>query len=161
MKTLYLHNFACWAAARAIHNPHLSDTQTVKIRLALEKVNIQQFVLNPELLLDFPQTHEKLVNKLLKTLKWDEHSGYGAAAKIVAIYFKVTLVIGHNAPKKIAEKIYPPLDSFNLKSLGLKKLKWTNMSKSDFEEALKSLKVHCEALKINYVDFESRNTFIK
>jgi hypothetical protein len=158
--TNYVHNFACWAAARAIHNPHLSDTQTVKIRLALEKVNIQQFVLNPELLLDFPQTHEKLVNKLLKTLKWDEHSRYGAAAKIVAIYFKVTLVISRNAPREIIHKIYPPLDSFNLKQLGIRNLNWTNIARNDFNIIIQQLEKYCNNHNLTFLDFESKNKLV-
>jgi len=159
MNSTYLHNFACWAAARSIQNPHLSDTQTEKIRLALEKIDIQQFVSDPELLKDFSKTHHTLVNKLLKSLKWDEKTRFGVAAKIIAIYFKVTLVIGHNAPKKIIDKIYPPLDSFNLKVIGLKKLRWTSMGKPAFEEAIVMLDKHCKEMKMSYVDFEAKNTF--
>ena len=159
MNNTYLHNFACWAAARSIQNPHLSDTQTEKIKLALEKIDIQQFVSDPELLQDFPKTYKKLISKLIKVLNWDEKTRFGVAAKIIAIYFKVTLVIGRNAPKKIIAKIYPPFDSFNLKSLGLKELKWTNMGETDFNEAIKMLDKHCKEMKMSYVDFEAKNTF--
>ena len=159
MKNTYLHNFACWAAARSIQNPHLSDTQTVKIRLALEKIDIQQFVSNPELLSEFSKTYHSLIGKLVKVLNWDRETKYGASAKIIAIYFKVTLVIGHNAPKKIIDKIYPPLDSFNLKAIGLNNLKWTSMGKPEFEAAIVMLDKYCKKMKMSYVDFESKNTF--
>ena len=157
MKSEYIHNFACWTAARSIQNPHLTDTQTEKIRFALEKLDIQQFVSNPELLVDFPKTYMKLTSKLIKILNWDEGTRFGVAAKVIAIYFKVTLIIGKNASKKIIDKIYPPLDSFNLKSLGLKKLKWTNMGKPEFKEAIKILDQHCKEMKMSYVDFEAKN----
>ena len=101
MDDLYLHNFACWTAARSIQNPHLKDTQTERIRFALGKIDIQQFVSDPELLNEFPKTYHRLISKLVKALNWDVEIKYGAAAKIIAIYFKVTLVIGHNASKKI------------------------------------------------------------
>lgn len=161
MKSEYIHNFACWTAARSIQNPHLTDTQTEKIRLALEKIDIQQFVSDPELLLDFPKTYKKLISKLIKVLNWDEKTRFGVAAKIIAIYFKVTLVIGRNAPKKIIDKIYPPLDSFNLKAIGLNNLRWTSMGKPEFETAILMLDKHCKEMKMSYVDFEAKNTFTK
>jgi hypothetical protein len=159
MDNAYLHNFGCWAAARSIQNPKLKNTQTEKIRFALEKIDIQQYLSNPGLLQDFSKTNDKLIVKLVKALNWDKKTKYGVAAKIIAIYFKVTLVIGQNAPKKIIDKIYPPFDSFNLKSLGLKKLRWTNMGETEFKEAIKMLDKHCKEMKMNYVDFEAKNTF--
>jgi hypothetical protein len=157
MNNTYLHNFACWAAARSIQNPNLSDTKTKKIRLALEKIDIQQFVSDPELLLDFPKTHKKLISKLIKVLNWDEKTRFGVAAKIIAIYFKVTLVISRNAPREIIHKIYPPLDSFNLKQLGIRNLNWTNIDKTDFNFIIEQLEIYCKNNNLTFLDFESKN----
>ncbi len=50
MLSEYIHNFACWSAARAVQNPHNWGTKTILIKAAIEKVNLSNYVSNPELL---------------------------------------------------------------------------------------------------------------
>jgi len=44
---------------------------------------------------------------------------FGVASKIIAMYFKVSIIIPAKDPKNVRLKIYPPIDSINLKQLGL------------------------------------------
>lgn len=157
----YLHNFACWSASRAIHNPHISGTKTTVIKKAIENSGLENYISNPNLLDNYSISHDNLVKKLNKELGWDLNERYGVVAKIIAIYFKVSIIIPCNASKKIMEQIYPPFDSINIIKLGLVKYKWTNLNKDKFKYISNELKNYCLKNHLTFIDFESENVLHK
>jgi hypothetical protein len=156
----YTHNFACWAAARAVHNPHNSGTSTDIIKDAIEKSGLEAFVENPMLLEGYPSIHDSLVKKLNKKLRWSIDEKYGVLAKIIAMYFKVSLILTNKAPKKILEQIYPPIDSHHLKTLGLQKLRWTNMNGKEFNQSIDALESYCKEHSMNFITFEGNHPLV-
>jgi hypothetical protein len=162
MKNEYLHNFACWAAARAVQNPNLKGTNTKTIKNAIELLDLFSFVENPERLSDYPIIHDKLVVGLLNKLNWvDQENRYGVAAKIIAIYFKVAIIIPEKAQIAIIESIYPPIDAHNLKKLKtIKNSKWTKLNKEKFDEIIIALKKHTKDNQLSFINFEAENHLI-
>jgi hypothetical protein len=158
----YIHHFACWAAARAIQNPNNNGTKTSIIKEAIENAGFEDYVKDPNMLDNYHVIHQKLVKILNKQLCWDLDKNYGVIAKIIAIYFKVSIILPFNAPKKIIEQIYPPIDSFNLKTLELNKvMKWTSIDKAMYLNAISKLVDYCAKHKINFIEFEEKNRLIR
>lgn len=157
---MYLHNFACWAAARAVQNPRLKGTKVKDIKNAIENIGLYSYVEKPSSLLEYDKIHDNLVDKFLKAMGW-RNSYYGVAAKIIAIYFKVTLNITGKAPSNISNLIYPPLDSYNLKQIyGSRSApNWTSLDKTSFKRVLRDLIYYCEKHKISFKNFEANNPF--
>jgi hypothetical protein len=158
----YLHNFACWAAARAVQNPHHSGTSTAIIRQALDDINIYSYVEDPTKLLDYKNEHIKIVNNLLEKLGWDKDGDrYGVATKIIAIYFKVAVIIPGKASSSIIKGIYPPIDSLNLSKIkGFSNYKWTKLNKDKYEDIITALDNQLKNNNSSFIDFEAENTFI-
>jgi hypothetical protein len=158
MLSEYIHNFACWSAARAVQNPNNWGTKTVLIKSAIEKVNLSNYVSNPELLTNYKLVHHQLILKLNKELNWDLNKHYGVLSKILAIYFKVTIIIPNNAPELIKNLVYPPIDSINILKIGLgKKYKWTKINEEHFNEIIDLLEKHCLTFNMSFIEFESKN----
>ena len=156
----YTHNFACWAAARAIHNPHNKGTKTKIIKAAIENVGFEKYVENPQLLGDYKSIHKELVNKLNKELDWNLDEQYAVLAKIIAMYFKVAIILPNKAPKKILEQIYPPIDSHHLKTIGLQKLRWTNMNAKVFNQSIDALEIYCKQHSMDFIAFEGNHPLV-
>jgi hypothetical protein len=156
----YTHHFACWAAARAIHNPNNSGTSTDIIKDAIEKAGLEDFVENPKLLESYPSIHDSLVKNLNKKLRWSIDEKYGVLAKIIAMYFKVAIILPNNASKKIMEQIYPPIDSHHLKPIGLQKLRWTTMNAKDFKQAIGALEDYCKQYSMDFIAFEGNHPLV-
>jgi hypothetical protein len=161
LKNFYIHNFACWAAARAVQNPHLNGTGTEKIRKALDDIDIYSHVEDSTKLIDYSNAHKVIVKQLLMKLNWNECVyKYGVASKIIAIYFKVSIIIPNNEPWSLMEKIYPPIDSYNISKIkGFEKFKWTKLDESTFYKMITSLEKQLEMEKSNFIEFESQNIF--
>ena len=161
MKNIYIHNFACWAAARAVQNPHLNGTGTEKIRKALDDIDIYSHVEDSTKLLDYSNAHKVIVDELLIKLNWKKYADkFGVASKIIAIYFKVTIIIPNKEPRSLMEKIYPPIDSYNISKIkGFEKFKWTKLDESTFYKMITSLENQLETEKSNFIEFESQNIF--
>jgi hypothetical protein len=162
MKDLYIHNFACWAAARAVQNPNLSGTSTLKIRKALDAIDIYSYIEDPTKLSDYKKEHGKILKKFLEKLGWDkDESRFGAAAKVIAIYFKVGIIIPSKAPLHIINGIYPPIDSHNLAKIkGFKNNKWTKINEATYSKIIEALYIQLKSTNSSFIDFESENTFI-
>ena len=157
----FLHNFACWAAARAVQNPKLSSNSTDIIRKALDEINIYSYVEDPSKLSDYEIEHKKIVKNLIGKLKWDSNDRYGVAAKIIAIYFKVAIIIPAKAPSSIINGIYPPIDAFNLKSIeGFKDAKWTKLNEARYDEIITALDEQLKNNNSSFIDFEAQNTLL-
>lgn len=158
MNNQYIHHFACWAAARSVQNPRNKNTQSLIIKNVIEDVGLKKYFLNPSLLDNYDVVHDVLVTKILKDLGWGKDK-YGVAAKIIAIYFKVSLILPGNASLKIINGIYPPLDSINLHKInGFKNKAWTSINRNDFLVAIKQLKKQLK--EDSFIEFESINPII-
>lgn len=157
----YTHNFACWAAARAIHNPQNKGTKTKIIKAAIEKVGFEKYIENPQLLESYKKSHNVLVNKLNKELDWNLDEQYGVLAKIIAMYFKVAIILPNKTSKKIMEQIYPPIDSHHLKTIGLRQLKWTSMNAKEFNQSIVALESYCKTNSMSFIDFEGKHSLVK
>jgi hypothetical protein len=161
MNKEYLHNFACWAAARAVQNPNVSNNSTAVIKEAIDKISLYDYVENPNELSNYKTEHNNIVLKLLNELKWNETDRYGVAAKIIAIYFKVTIIIPGRAISSIIEKIYPPIDSYNLsKIIGFEKHKWTELDEKTYQDIITALELQLKKNNSSFIDFEAGNTLI-
>jgi hypothetical protein len=156
----YTHNFACWAAARAVQNPNNSGTSTGIIKDAVEKAGLEAFVENPKLLEDYPSIHDYLVKKLNKKLGWSIDQKYGVLAKIIAMYFKVAIILPNKASKKIMVQIYPPIDSHHLNTIGLRNLRWTNMNEKGFNQSIDALKRYCKQQSMDFTAFEGNHPLV-
>lgn len=157
----YIHHFACWAAARAIQNPNNKGTKTSNIKDAIENAGFQDYVKDPNLLDNYRAIHHKLVKILNKELNWDLDKKYGVIAKIIAMYFKASLILPQKSSKKILEQIYPPIDSFNLKTLELNKdMHWTAIDKTMYLKVINKLEKYCANHKINFIEFEEKNRLL-
>lgn len=162
MKNFYLHNFACWAAARAVQNPNLSGTGTEIIRKALDDIDIYSHVEDSTKLLDYSNAHKVIVNELLLKLYWNKCKyKYGVASKIIAIYFKVSIIIPNKEPWSLMGKIYPPIDSYNISKIkGFEKFKWTKLDEPTFYKMISSLENQLKNERSSFLDFESKNNLI-
>lgn len=158
----YIHHFACWAAARAIQNPNNKGTKTSIIKDAIENAGLEDYVKDPNLLDNYHVVHKKLVENISKKLNWDLNKMYGVIAKIIAIYFKVSVILPQKSSKKILEQIYPPIDSFNLKTLELNKdMKWTAINKTMYLKVINKLEKYCANHEINFIEFEEKNSLLR
>ena len=160
----YIHNFACWAAARAVQNPHHSGTSTAIIRKALDVIDIYSYVEDPNKLLSYEEVHNKIVKNLIGKLKWDPNKRYGVAAKIIAIYFKVTIIIPGKASSSIIKGIYPPIDANNLGRIedndDFKDAKWTKLNEVTYNKIITALSKQLKNINSSFIDFEAENTLL-
>lgn len=155
MKINYLHTFGYWAAARAIHNPKNPGIKTKQIKVAIEKSGLYDLMINPKKLKNFDTVHHEIASSLMKELKLNQDK-FGIVAKIIAIYLKATVIIPARIDNQIVNKIYPPIDSNNLKRIsGVKKEKWTELKEKKFKEVIDALKLQLKVSKSNFIEFES------
>lgn len=161
MKNIYIHNFACWAAARAVQNLHLTGTGTEIIRKALDDIDIYSHVKDSKTLLEYYNAHKAIANNLLMKLNWEKCGDkYGVISKIIAIYFKISIVIPNIKPKILTEKIYPPIDSYNISRIkGFKNFKWTKLDEPTFYKMISSLENQLKKEQSNFIEFEAQNSF--
>ena len=151
----YLHNFACWAAARAVQR---NFTTTENIVNAIEKSGLRDFVetYNGNGKAEFEAFHIKCGLKIIEELT-EHNCTYGIAAKIIAVYIKTALVIPLHGVN--CEVIYPPIDAHNLSKIkGFSKYKWTKLDKETFDKIIGALK--SQLGNSSFIDFEAQNTFI-
>ena len=114
------HRFAVWAAARATQR---GFTSVEKLRAALESTDIKTFVqqqANVEISEDeFLELHHKWCEAILKHLSGVDvlDPRFGRAAKLVAVYLKVMIVVGPYDESPLARVAHPPIDRILLKGL--------------------------------------------
>jgi hypothetical protein len=94
-------------------------------------------------------------------LNWNECGDkYGVASKIIAIYFKVSVIIPNKEPRILTEKIYPPIDSYNISRIkGFEKFKWTKLDEPTFYKMISSLENQLKKEQSNFIEFEAQNSF--
>lgn len=163
-----LHNFACWAASRAIQVPGVKSGKSLDLKIILEDAGIKRYCKNPYLLRKkkYKTIHNELINKIInnRKRKWPKENCYGLAAKLVAMYMKCAVILPNincDNLKCTIVKIYPPIDSESLKKLEIKDIKWTKSSKDDYEIIFKVLNSFCEENNLDFIKFESEIKIIK
>jgi len=141
----HLHRYAVWTVARAVQR---GLTSTKNIQAAIEKTDLKQF-LDSDLEMsevDFDIFHRVTANKLIESLK-DYELTYGQAAKIIAIYLKTAVIIRTSGKGELSRIIHHPIDNILLTnihedkpSLGLKNIKWTQLSEEEYFEVIIKIK---------------------
>ena len=143
-------------------SPTNAGTGTEIIRKALDDIDIYSHVEDSTKILDYSNAHKAIVNELLMKLNWNECvNKYGVASKIIAIYFKVSIIIPNKVSKSLIEKIYPPIDAFNIgKIKGFEKCKWTKLDEPTFYKMISSLENQLKNERSSFLDVESKNNLI-
>jgi len=147
------HNFAIWAAARAIQRGFRGAKNSI-LGIALEDSNIRDAIYSlmsanvvPE---EFDVWHKSLCRKIIKNLLDAGVSDitYGRAAKLVAIYLKVTVIIGEDPTSPLARVAHPPIDHILLQEIAkenpiignLAQVKWTNLTEEEYFDVVNKLR---------------------
>ncbi len=116
------HNFAVWAAARAAQRG-LAGADVLTLRDALEASCIQRFLPDPEFMdIDctrFEELHRSWCRSICAFLnnRSIANATYGRAAKLIAVYLKVMVIIGGSAYSSLGCCIHPPIDRRLLQAL--------------------------------------------
>lgn len=147
----HLHNYAVWAAARAVAR---NFTNTANVKSAIEKTELRSLLDSNEefTIASFDQFHRETAGKIIAHLKFidnelGEKTSYGRAAKIIAIYIKTAIVIRDSGMSNLARIAHPPIDRILLtkanekhKKLELTTYNWTQLSEGKYFELIKKLR---------------------
>lgn len=147
----HLHNYAVWAAARAVAR---NFTNTANVKSAIEKTELRKLLDNNEkfTIASFDQFHRETAEKIIAHLKFvdkglEKKATYGRAAKIIAIYIKTAIVVRDSGVSNLARIAHPPIDRILLtnankehKKLGLTTYNWTQLSKEEYFELIEKLR---------------------
>jgi hypothetical protein len=147
----HLHNYAVWAAARAVAR---NFTNTANVKSAIEKTELRSLLDSNEkfTIASFDQFHRETSGKIIAHLKFidnelEKKATYGRAAKIIAIYIKTAIVIRDSGMSNLARIAHPPIDRILLtnanekhKNLGLTTDNWTQLSEGKYFELIKKLR---------------------
>jgi hypothetical protein len=151
------HRFAVWAAARAVQRG-FKDATTDKLLCAVEKSDIRNEVLRPEFSdlspPEFDVRHRRWCRSIISALNELEvrNSTYGRAAKLVAIYLKVTVILNGVANSPVSRVVHPPIDNILLKNLAAcsdvcspnkgkwSGTKWTQLNEPKYYELVEQIR---------------------
>ncbi|MGO9022013.1 MAG: hypothetical protein ACLQVJ_27055 [Syntrophobacteraceae bacterium] len=151
------HNFAVWAAARAVQRRWKGATTPVLIK-AIEYCEVKEFIkLNKEHSIsydDFEQYHRLWCREIQKSIDTAiTGATYGRAAKLLAVYLKAMVIAAGAENTNLGYLIHPPIDSILLKNIRecktfqftlteLKKLKWkwTKINESEYDSLMSLLR---------------------
>lgn len=147
----HLHNYAVWAAARAVAR---NFTNTANVKSAIEKTELRSLLDSNEkfTIASFDQFHRETAGKIIAHLKFidnelGEKASYGRAAKIIAIYIKTAIVIRDSGMSNLARIAHPPIDRILLtnaskkhENLGLTTDNWTQLSEVKYFELIEKLR---------------------
>ena len=99
---------------------------------------------------EFDVWHKSLCRKIIKNLLDAGVSDitYGRAAKLVAIYLKVTVIIGEDPTSPLARVAHPPIDHILLQEIAkenpilgnLAQVKWTNLTEEEYFDVVNKLR---------------------
>ena len=147
----HLHNYAVWAAARAVAR---NFTNTANVKSAIEKTELRSLLDSNEkfTIAGFDQFHRETARKIIAHLKYvdkglEEKATYGRAAKIIAIYIKTAIVIRDSGMSNLARIGHPPIDRILLtnaskkhENLGLTMYNWTQLLEGEYFELIEKLR---------------------
>lgn len=146
----HLHNYAVWAAARAVAR---NFTNTANVKSAIEVTELRRLLDNNEnfTIASFDQFHRETAERIIAHLKFvdkglEKKATYGRAAKIIAIYIKTAIVV-RDSGSNLARIAHPPIDRILLtnaneehKKLELTTYNWTQLSEGEYFELVKKLR---------------------
>lgn len=155
--TEHRHRFASWAAARAVQRGWRSATAE-KLRDALEHSGIREFVGDVELRnideCSFRESHRRLCRALIESLSQQGvDATFGRAAKLVAVYLKVMVVLSPAGDCDLALVVHPPIDRTILQNVAAapdvhspyklfwKTVNWTQLTEEDYYSLIGQLRV--------------------
>lgn len=147
------HNFAVWAAARAAQRGWKSAT-VGKLGGALESSGIKDAVtrigntnVDPK---EYDGWHTDWCSRVMAHLQdaGVQRVTYGRAAKLVAIYLKVMVIIGEDPMCPLAKTAHPPIDGILLKNIAkakptvsqLDRVRWTRLSRTEYLDVVNDLR---------------------
>lgn len=150
----YAHDFALWAAARAAQRgasgakTHVLAEAFCKARLPeIFEQELSSSWANDEA---FDREHATWCEKFLNALPDDVSFSFGRAAKFIAIYLKVTIVLpGRGEDSEFVKKLHPPIDRVLLsavykkldRTVGKAKLgAWTKFGAKEYADALSNVR---------------------
>lgn len=121
--TEHRHRFAAWAAARAVQRGW-GSSKTGTLRNALESCGIREFIGSPESPhgVDehrFRDLHRQWCHGVIESLTQQGVAAatFGRAAKLVAVYLKVMVVLSPAGDCDLARVAHPPIDRTELQKL--------------------------------------------
>ena len=151
------HRFAAWAAARAVQRGWRSS-RTEKLRDALHGCGVTDFVCSPESrIIDerrFVEFHRQWCREVIKSLTQQGVAGatFGRAAKLVAVYLKVMVVLSPAGDCDLARVAHPPLDRTELQKVAAeadvdsqykhlwKTVNWTQLTEENYYSLMGQLR---------------------
>ncbi|MGA3118667.1 MAG: hypothetical protein ABSF90_30115 [Syntrophobacteraceae bacterium] len=149
---IHRHNFAVWAASRAVHR-NWNGAKTRVLVKAIEDCGVKDFLqLYKEHSIsydEFEHYHHVWCCKIQEsTAASATEASYGRAAKLLAVYLKAMVIVAGAENTKLAHLIYPPIDSILLKNIGdrfnrfkkLKDVKWTQSNESEYYSLMSLLR---------------------
>lgn len=157
---MHRHNFASWAAARAVNR---AFTTVLVLKEALEACGVFEDISKASVLAcsenDFKVLHRRWCEKIMLFLinleegeEWRKKVTYGRAAKLVAVYIKSMVVLGGASNSNLASVAHPPVDRILLQQLAkddlvskeqrafLKKQSWTQFGELDYYKVISLLR---------------------
>ena len=147
----HLHNYAVWAAARAVAR---NFTNTANVKSAIEETKLRRLLDNNEMfsIASFDQFHRETARRIIAHFKYidkglEEKATYGRAAKIIAIYIKTAIVVRDLGVSNLARIAHPPIDRILLtnankkhEKLGLNRYNWTQLLEDEYFELVEKLR---------------------
>ncbi|MBI3646600.1 MAG: hypothetical protein HY233_11630 [Acidobacteriales bacterium] len=156
--TEHRHRFAAWAAARAVQRRWRSAKKE-KLRDALEGCGVREFVCSPESRdIDedrFRQFHRQWCRAVIESLTQQgvADATFGRAAKLVAVYLKVMVVLSAAGDCDLARVVNPPIDRTELQKVAAevgvdsphkrlwKTVNWTQLTEENYYSLIDQLRV--------------------
>ncbi len=149
------HRFAAWAAARAAQRGFTSVGKLVE---ALEGCGVVEFASRVGKRrvseAEFDAEHARWCERIMGRLKRRgvQNVTFGRAAKLVAVYLKVMIVIGPSGHAPVAGVVHPPIDRILLRGLARApgipepitrewaRLNWTALDKRGYSRLIRQLR---------------------
>jgi hypothetical protein len=154
---IHRHNFAVWAAARAVQRGWQGATIQI-LRESLEASGVQRFLPDPDFLDTsndrFEQLHRNWCAAIVASLHANaiQNVSYGRAAKLLAVYLKSMVITGSPAYSPIARCIHPPIDRRLLQALAgdsqrqaqnrtaWRRINWTQLNEKKYYTLIEQLR---------------------
>jgi hypothetical protein len=156
--TEHRHRFAAWAAARAVQRGWRYSTKE-KLRDALESCGVREFVCSPESRAGidecrFREFHRQWCRAVIESLTQQgvADATFGRAAKLVAVYLKVMVVLSPSGDCDLARIAHPPIDRTELQKVAAeasvdsprkllwKTVNWTQLTEENYYSLIGQLR---------------------
>ena len=149
------HRFSVWAAARAAQRK-LKGATVDLLRDALEHSGVVAFITAPPSYLDqqlFDERHRAWCQSIVDYLaSRGVPASFGRAAKLIAAYLKVTVILDSNANPTLASLAHPPIDAILLRNISKasvtrhankrswQHIRWTSLTENEYYALIKELR---------------------